>query len=238
MAKSWHATGVYDQPSGRRFGPALIAFLVVLAGVSGTVGYFGARNIIASNGSPNANGGPSTGSTTRTPAAGATPTVNGGSSSSTPPSGASSGSNSGSTTGSGTGTVKPGDPTKCPKATADAVGAAGFDNNLQVVLYIHVRKAGQTDKEGWVCKNADGLLIYQGHDFSGVLDTADNAKNTLLLAQGIKGNVVDNGTEIVASNPGPDSTTTEYHLSKTRLFVVTQPNNVGGTTYQVVSSYP
>jgi hypothetical protein len=123
----------------------------------------------------------------------------------------------------------------CPAVTGKALAEAGFDGDLELVIYIKARQAGRDDAEVFVCRNRDGLLAYQGHVLTGPLDAADNGINTILLAEGIKGEVSDEGAEIVAVNAGA-TTTTEYHVSRETLRVVTIP----GTTsvYEVVEVYP
>ena len=217
---------MYDQPSpARRFGPALIAFLVVLAAAAGAVGYFGAKQILAANGSA------LTGPTSSAPATGVR---------TTPPTGPTSptvGPTSPKTSTTTTATVPAGDGSTCPTPTADAVGAAGLDNHLVVQLYVRVHRAGETDSEIWICKNNDGLLIYQGHILRSALTTADDARDSLLLATGIKGTVAQNVDEYVASNPN-NGTTTEYHVTRDKLVRIQQPGDRNRTEYQVVNVFP
>ena len=217
---------MYDQPSGRRFGPALIVFLVVVAGLAGTVGYFGTRNYLDARATAINTPGPS--NTTSTGGGGqthpSTSTSNGG------------GTNTNTNTG---GPVQPGDATKCPGPTVDAVAAAHLNSQLTVVLYVHVHKPNVTDSEVWICKNADGVLVYQGHVLSGPLDVANNKVNTILLADGILGTVEPEGDGYVAKNTNLDTgITTEYHITKSKLVVISEPGDLNRTEYPVVDSYP
>jgi hypothetical protein len=234
----WHRavtlTGVYDQPSGgRRFGPALIAFLVVLAGAAGALGYFGARSVLSGSGNPSAGGAthsatpPASSTDPRTPNTGGS-TVSGG-----------GGGNPSQTKtqGTPTTTVQPGDGSKCPQATVDALNRAGLNSTLTVLLYVQAHRDGETDSEVWVCRNADGVLIYQGHILRAPLTNADDAQNTLLLVTGIKGSVAADGDGFVAKNPN-GNTTTEYHVSRTSLVQVDEPNDRNRTEYQVVNVFP
>jgi hypothetical protein len=226
VAIACHADSVYDQPSpGRRFGPALISFLAVLAIVSGALGYFGTKSMLANGPTPTA------GHTTNPPGG---PTT-----SSTPPHQGGSPTTPASPTRAGpTVTQVPaGDSKNCPAATATAFAAAGLNANLQLLLYLRVHRPSEIDSEIWICQNADGVLIYQGHILSSVLDTADNALDTLLLADGIKGTVVREGTDgFLASNPN-NGVITEYHVTPTRLVQLTQPGDRDRTEYPAVVSY-
>jgi hypothetical protein len=219
---AWHPDSVYEQSSaGRRFGPALIAVLVVLAAAAGTLGYFGTRAMLTASGSPGTGSTTSGGPQSNPNPTATTPTTPG--SPTTPP----------STTRT---TVPPGDPTTCPVATKLAVHNAGLDDNLSVLLYIQTHKSGLTDSEVWICQNLAGLLIYQGHILNGPLDAADNEVNTILLATGIKGSVTMNPDEYVAVNPN-GTTSTEYHVTKDKLTTYTGASHKK-TEYPVIKSYP
>jgi hypothetical protein len=216
---------VYDQPSGRRFGPALVVFLVVVAGLAGTVGYFGTRNYLD---------GRSTGSNSLGPSSTST---GGGGGTQTNPSGPAT--TQGGTNTDTSGPVQPGDATKCPQPTVIAVAAAHLNSQLTVDLYVHVHKANVTDSEVWICQNADGVLIYQGHVLSGPLDVANNQVNTIILAAGILGTVEPEGAGYVAINPNlATGITTEYHITKSKLIVISEPGDQNRTEYPVVDSYP
>lgn len=218
-------TGVYEQPTPtRRFSPVLIAFLVVLAAAAGTVGFYGARRLLGT-------GAASSGQTS-----GPTQTSNPGLSASDP-----AGEPDPVTTSPNTVdpvvTVPPGDGTKCPEVTSKAVQAKGLNGDLTLRLYVQARRGGVTDAEAWICENADGVLIYQGHVLTGLLDIADNSRNTLLVAEGIKGKVELTGEATwTATNPS-GKTWTEYIVSYTRLLVVSKPSNKT-QEYVVVRSYP
>jgi hypothetical protein len=216
---------VYEQPTpGRRIGPALIAVLVVLAAAAGTFGYVVTRALIEGQGGgplagTSSSGPPSTPVTTSTgPAQTTTPATTAPPTTTPPP-------------------VPPGDPTACPQQTADALTAAGLNAELTVQLYIQTHKAGIYDAEVWICKNADDLLIYQGHVLSGPLDRADNGQNTILLADGVKGSVVVEPGGFLATNPSGAGSTTEYHVSRTKLVTVQRPSRAT-TTYRVIRVYP
>jgi hypothetical protein len=109
---------------------------------------------------------------------------------------------------------------RCPDATARALAAAGLDDQLDLMIYVRVQRPEKADAEAWVCRNGDGLLVYQGHELPGPLDVADNAVNTIMLASGIKGDVTfDAGRDrYVGRNPG-GTNTTEYIVSRTGLAV-------------------
>jgi len=124
---------------------------------------------------------------------------------------------------SGTTTTDAPDPgDACPAVTADAIRSAGLNADLRLLLYIRTHKAGVVDSEVWICANADDLLIYQGHRLDGPMGSADNGRNTLLLAPGIKGTVAPEGVGYKATNvSGPR--TTEYHVSRQVLVIVHRP---------------
>jgi hypothetical protein len=207
----------------------LITFLAVLAVVAGTAGYVGTRSALSASDTPNAQG---TGGPTGTTAPPANSTATQGSGAQT----------SGVTTPPHTVTpaptqVPPGDPKTCPQATVDAIAHAGLDSNLTVQLYIQVHRAGEYDSEIWVCENAAGLLIYQGHVMSGPIDGADNARNTLLLVDGIKGTVKLDGTNgYVASNP-LNGVITEYHVSPLQLVTIKEPGDRDRQAYPAIVAY-
>ncbi len=225
LAPACHPGSVYEQP-GRRIGPALIAFLVVLAAAAGSVGYFGARQIIAANEPLGSRTSPPAGANPTQPTPGGTSTSTG----NTPGNGPSS------PTRTTPAQVPPGDSTKCPDATETAVIAGGLAGGLELLLYVQVRRTGQADAEIWVCRNTDDVLIYQGHVLSAALDVADNGQNTLLLAEGIKGSVATEGDGFLAVNPS-GANTTEYHVSRTRLRTILKPAG-RVTDYTVVKVYP
>jgi hypothetical protein len=226
---------VYDQPSnlGRRFGPGLIAFLAVLAIAAGSAGYFGARSVLAANnGSLNA-GGPSNGPTS----GGGSPNPNDGSNGGggTPTNPAQTGSGSG-----GPATTAPqvaaGDPSTCPQPTVTRVAQAGLDSTLTVLLYVRVHRAGEYDSEIWICQNAAGELIYQGHILRKVLTVA-TSDSSLLLADGIHGKVeVDpGGNGYVATNPTTGGKTTEYHVTSAQLVTIDEPGDKNRQVYPAAS---
>lgn len=228
MADACHADSVYDQqPAGHRLGPALIAFLVVLAAAAGAVGYFGTRSVLTANGTPTA--GATTGPTT--PATGT-----GGQT--VPSSGpGSAGGQTGPTTHASLVQVPPGDPQTCPQPTVTAVNKAGLDDSLSVVLYVRVHRDGEYDSEVWICKNAAGLLIYQGHVLRGPLDVG-SGDNSLLLADGISGSVQATADGFTAVNPTTGGKSTEYRVSRTTLTIVNEPGDRNPQDYPVVFAAP
>jgi hypothetical protein len=223
---------VYEQPSvGRRVGPALIAFLVVAAIAAGALGYFGAKSMLKSGSSGNQASGTATsttiGSTPTKTTPGVTRTSAGG------------GGNPTSTGGQTITNVPAGDKTTCPQATVDAVAGLNLDaTNIVVLLYIRVHRANEYDSEVWICRNAAGVLIYQGHILREPLTKATSLSSLLLVNGANKGMVMPEGTGFVASNPSPDGkTTTEYHVSLTQLVTVKQPGNQERNVYPVIDSY-
>jgi hypothetical protein len=194
---------VYEQPSpGHRVGPALVALLVALAAAAGTFGYLVTRRVVD------------------TQAAGTTPTSTPGGTSGQPP-GATATRPAG-----GDPTATPPDPAAaCPDVTVKAVRDAGLNADLTVLLYIQARRDGADEAEVWICKNADDRLIYQGHRMRGPL-TAAESDDSILLAEGIKGTVVREGTGYKATNVVGDRST-EYHVSRETLVLRHLP---GGRT--------
>jgi hypothetical protein len=207
----------------------LITFLAVLAVAAGTAGYVGTRSVLAGSITPNALGTSGPAATTAPPT-----TSTAGQGDGTP--------STAVTTPPHTPTtppptqVPPGDPKTCPQATVDALTHAGLDSNLTVQLYIQVHRAGEYDSEIWVCQNATGLLVYQGHVMRGPLDQATSG-NTLLLAAGIKGTVQLDGTNgYVASNP-VNGVTTDYHVSALKLVTIKEPGNLDRQEYPAIVAY-
>jgi hypothetical protein len=199
--------GVYDQPEPRRFGPLLLVVLLVLGGVGGTMGYLVTRQVLANNA-----GGTNGATGTRTP----DPTGSGGATPRT------------STTGGATD-----EGTFCPAVTAKAMTDAGLDGQLTVLLYLEVTLP-RGDARGWVCRNATGVLIYQGHELSGPLDKAFNAKNTIMLAKGVSGEVVEEGGGYKATNTASDGKKTDYIIAKDTFKIV---QSSGGTTTGKVTRF-
>ena len=75
----------------------------------------------------------------------------------------------------------------------------------------------------WICRNADDVLVYQAHERSSAFDAADNGINTLLLAEGIKGTVVEVDGGYRASNPGPGGGLFQYTATE-ETFTIAPPN--------------
>ena len=214
---------MYEQASpGRRIGPALIAVLVLLAGAAGTMGYLVTGQIIAGQvggtgiAGPTSPGvGPSTtGSGATNPGAtdpGTTPPV----------------------------TEDPTDPdTFCPAITEKAVVDAGLAGELQLLRYVEGNRAGAAGAEAWICRNKDGVLIYQGHRKSGPFNAA-SSNDTILLALGILGKVETEGADgFVATNPkdpaNPDDPThTQYHIGPDTFVLLEKPSD-RKTVYDVI----
>jgi hypothetical protein len=198
----------------------LAAVLVVLAAAGGVGGYLVTRQAVADRGQVTANG--PTGSTGPT---------------------ASSGPTTPATTGptqtpkaSTSPTAAP-DATRCPALTEAAVRLKGLAGDLQLLLYVSSQGTPSlAGAEAWVCKNRDGLLIYQGHVRNGPF-TDVCCTNTLLLASGIKGRVVPDGAGFVATSPkdpsnADDPIHTDYHVSRTEFYFVDLPQNAR-TTYPI-----
>jgi hypothetical protein len=223
---------VYQQPTGRRFGPAaLVVVTAVLAIMAGTMGYLGAHKIMTSRGSgtPTSQGTPG-----RTGGAGSTsaPGRTAGPGSTTNPGGAASGSPP---------PINPLDPgTFCPKITEQAVVDANLAGALTLLLYVDVTAPSSSPlvspAEAWVCQNSDGLLIYQGHVKSGPFTVA-SSDSSILIVEGIRGTVVAQGSGFLATNPNPGGQgATTYQVTSTSL-ILTKPD--GSTIeYPVARSYP
>ena len=210
---------MYEQPPLRRFGPMFFVALTVLAIVAGTAGYLGTRRALG-NVDPSATG-------TRTPSAAPK-------------------SEEPNPAGTGGGTVETAEPTtpaavtptpdagkSCPEITNKAVSAAGLPADLQLVLYVQLRRTGSTPAEAWICKSKDGTLYYQGHLRSRPLLVV-TSDHSILLGTGIKGEVQIEGEGYVAINTDPDGKITKYHVTKDSFTL----ENVGGTSvmYDVVRS--
>ncbi len=214
---------MYELPSaGRRLGPALIAVIVVLAGVAGTMGYLVARQIIAGRNDGANNAGPTspgqgpTGSGTTDPGPtqpGPSPEVS----------------------------KNPDDPGSfCPAITETAMVDAGLAGGLKLLRYVEGTRSGAAGAEAWICQNTDGVLIYQGHRKSGPFNAA-NSNDTLLLARGIRGKVETEGDGFVATNPkdptNPDDPThTQYHVGPDTFYLLEKPSD-RRTEYVVVRSF-
>jgi hypothetical protein len=196
-------------PAGRRISPALAVLLIVLGLTAAGFSYVIARRLVADR-PP----GSAAGSVTSDPATpgGVTP---GGVTS--PP-------------------VSVPKRARCPRPTALALEQAGLNGDLTLELYVRVRRADGRNNEAWVCRNADGVLVYQGHT-PGPLDSADNGRNTIMLAASIKGEVAAAEGGFVARNPG-DSNTTEYQVTRESLVVRRVPDDGNAETFEVVEFHP
>lgn len=218
---------MYEQPTaGRRFGPAMIAFLVVLAITAGVVGYFGARRVLGLGDPAQTNGQPGATTPAGSPAEPEPGKTDDDEETGNPP----------ATTPQTTPkpTVAPGDGTRCPSVTENALRDLGVNHDLTVLLYVEAkaRKAGDSNAEVWICQNEDGVLIYQGHVLAGPLG---NANVSLLLVDGVKGTVVPLGTGYLATNISGTRKTT-YLVNREEL-VRTDPGG-GVVIYDVVRALP
>jgi hypothetical protein len=132
--------------------------------------------------------------------------------------------------------------TFCPAITEKAVTAAGLAGGLVLLRYVQASATGLSDAEAWICKNSDGVLIYQGHRKSGPFDAA-TGDNTILLARGILGKVDTEGNDgFVATNPKDpanldDPAHTEYHVSAKAFFHETSPGGAR-SDYKIVRTVP
>ncbi len=122
----------------------------------------------------------------------------------------------------------------CPQFTVDAIRAKGRPGILERVIYVEVALAGVKAAEAWICRDSDGVLYYQGHDFKGPA-TAATSDYTLLLGAPIQGSVFQGGSTFTATNPSA-SGSTQYIVSRERLTLVLP----GGarTDYAVVRTSP
>lgn len=191
---------MHEQPSTSRLSPGLIAMLVILAAVAGTMGYLVARQVLAGDATPPTNAQPGGGAS----AAEQTPAT-------TPDAGQSASSPAQT---EGPDQSQPDDGESCPKLTKDAVTAAGLNGELTLRIYVEFSLENGPAR-AWICENADGVLIYQAHERFGAFDRADNARNTILLAKGIKGEVVAIAGGFRATNPSPDGGVTAYTVTLT-----------------------
>lgn len=223
----WHAADVYEQPlSGRRFGLSFFLVLIVLAGVAGTGAYVVTRQIVG-NGSQNpsadATSNPTSATTEITPTAATTAATPG-------------------EKATDKATPNPYDPaTFCPAITEKAVRDAGLAGELRLLRYVDGQGQRIPGAEAWICKNKDGVLIYQGHRRSGPFNAA-NSSDTILLATGIRGKVEQRGDEFVATSPKDvanvnDPTHADYHVSATAFFIIDVPGQ-HRTEYIVTRTVP
>jgi hypothetical protein len=203
---------MYEQPSPRRIGPGLVAMLALLGAVAGTMAYLVTRQMLADRSDPTASPPRTSSPAVTTDTAGpivdptsAGPTVN-------------------PTRTRGRDESRDGDGESCPKLTADAVAAGGLNSELRLLLYVEFRAASGPAR-AWICRNADDVLIYQAHERSSEFDAADNAINTLMLAEGIKGSVIEIDAGYLASNPGQSGgTVTEYTATEATFTIELKPN--------------
>ena len=208
---------MYEQPRSRGLTPALVAVLLVLAVLAGGGGYLVTRQVLVAR----ADAGNAPPPTSRPPTSG--PPTSG------PP-----------TSPTRSTTADPG--TTCPALTETAVRAAGLAGGLTLLLYVSSNGSGSlAGAEAWVCRNTDGVLIYQGHRRTGPF-TDVCCTDTILLAAGIRGRVVRDGEGFTAVSPkdvsNPDDPNhTDYHVSKTQFYFVDFPQNVR-TTYPVDRAGP
>jgi hypothetical protein len=213
--------------SVRRIGPAFVLVLVVLAAVAGTGGYVVTRKIIGDR-SVDASGGATSNATTGT------------STTDNPTTGAAT-ATPGANPTSGNPPDRNDQASSCPAITEKAVRDAGLGGELQVLRYVEGRGQGGPDAEAWICKDKNGVLIYQGHRKSGPFNAATSS-DTILLALGIRGKVEERGGEFVATSPRDptnlnDPTYTEYHVSATVFFILDLPGQ-RRTEYAITRTEP
>jgi hypothetical protein len=139
---------------------------------------------------------------------------------------------SGRTTPAVTSTGNIADP--CPQFTVDAIRAKGKPGNLERVIYVEVALDGVKAAEAWICRDSDGVLYYQGHDFKGPA-TAATSDYTILLGVPVQGSVYQNGSTYTATNPSA-SGSTQYIVTRERLTLVLPGG--GRTEYTVVRTSP
>src|SRR5690606_11968253 len=181
LAYGWQAAGMRDQ-SSVRLGPGIIAMLVAHAVAADVTAYLATGRILErrSAGADN--------STKTSPAAAATTS---GSPDGGPTPTAPSPSPAGPTEPSlGPDRSRPGDGQSCPDPTVEALAAAGLNAELALRIYVEFT-VPRGAARAWICQNADGVLVYQAHERIGPFDRAFNARNTLLLAEGIRGAVTE-----------------------------------------------
>jgi hypothetical protein len=207
---------MYEEPTARRLGSGVIVMLVVLAAVTGTMAYLVARQVLAGRGdNPTVTErDPSTPIPGTTSDAGPGPTS---------PAPASSEPATEPPATRGPDQSRPNDGESCPKLTADALAAKGLNAELNLLLYVEFTTV-RGKARVWICRNADDVLVYQAHERSSEFDAADNAINTLLLAQGIKGSVSAVEDGFLARNPGPGGTVTEYTATPETFSIVVRPD--------------
>jgi hypothetical protein len=213
--------GYEHPPSGPRIGPALVAAMVAVAAAAGSLGYYGARRILADRESASGNPALSTPATVPTsPDGGDEPTTPG----TDPPDPGPDDPTSG----------PPEQPTsdECPALTVLAVRAQGLPSQLKLIIYIEAERAGSSNAEVWICASEAGTLFYQGHVKNGPF-TAATSNNTLLLGEGIQGTVEVEGAGWVATNVVGDRTT-EYHVSVEKLVQRNLPGE-SVTEYTVIN---
>src|SRR5690348_15951148 len=88
-------------------------------------------------------------------------------------------------------------PEPCPQFTIDQVKAEGGLGNLVVVIHVEGTRSNGRRGEGWICRDSDGTLYYQGHDIDG--RPWVDGQNTVLVGGEINGVVVQDGSTYVAT---------------------------------------
>jgi hypothetical protein len=122
----------------------------------------------------------------------------------------------------------------CPRFTVDAIRAKGRPGELERVLYVEVALAGTRAAEAWICRDSDGTLYYQGHEFRGPA-TAATSDYTLLLGTPIQGSVTQDGSTFTATNPS-ESGRTQYIVTREMLTLVLPSG--ARTEYTVLRTSP
>ena len=222
---------MYELEPSRRITPALAVVLVLLAGAVGSAAYFVTRQVIGDPGTGGVANQPSTTATSpnTSPSPGRTTT--------SPPRTSSPGVTTPATTSS------PADRGRtCPALTEAAVKDKGFAGGLKLLLYVDADgQNGAVGAEAWICQNTDGVLIYQGHVKRGPFDAAC-CTDTLLIVNGIRGQVVQDVDRYIAVNPKDpfnlnDPTRTTYYVSRTEFYYIELPSG-NKTTLVITRALP
>lgn len=202
-----------DQSSAR-LGPGLIAMLAVLAVAATVMAYLVTSRILDRRNAAAPGGDNSTSTSQAAPATGsATPTV------------PSPTTVSPATLTLGPDRSRPRDGESCPEPTLEAVAAAGLNAELTLRIYVEFT-VPRGEARVWICENADGVLVYQAHERIGPFDRAFNARNTLLLAEGIRGAVAETADGFRAVNEDAQGGVTEYVVTDTLVKITTPSGNV------------
>lgn len=202
--------------SPARLGPGIIAMLVVLAIAATVMAYLVTSRILERRSAGAAN------STATSPAAAATTSASPDIPTPTAPSPSPAGPTEPTL---GPDRSRPGDGQSCPDPTVEALAAAGLNAELALRIYVEFT-VPRGEARAWICQNADGVLVYQAHERIGPFDRAFNARNTLLLAEGIRGAVAETVDGFRAVNEDAEGGVTEYVITDTVVRITTPRGNV------------